>query len=206
MAAKKKEIRKVAPPRVGFGRQAEDRQPLRAREGQEDAADRRLAGRSGEGAGAPAARRSAGDQRCVMILVDRRTARRQAESRDVGNDRRRAAARAGDRRRRSPSLVPGARLERRRRRARRGAGAGGRHRSRHAALEPYTPDGFTAALQAAIAQLSPSHRAAAAHLPDARLRAEARRAAGPRAHHRRHRASRAAAARPPSCGRCSRAS
>src|SRR6266536_378449 len=27
----------------------------------------------------------------------------------------------------------------------------------HAALEPYTPDGFTAALQDAIAQLSPAH-------------------------------------------------
>ena len=42
-----------------------------------------------------------------MILVDRRTARRQAESRDVGNDRRRAAAGAATGRR-SPCSVPGA--------------------------------------------------------------------------------------------------
>ena len=46
MAAKKKEIRKAARARAAPRREAEDRQPLRAREGQEDAADRRLAGRS----------------------------------------------------------------------------------------------------------------------------------------------------------------
>ena len=50
MAAKKKEIRKARRRRGGCARQAEDRQPLRAREEQEDADDRRLAGGSGEGA------------------------------------------------------------------------------------------------------------------------------------------------------------
>ena len=90
MAAKKKEIRKVGAAAPALGAQAEDRQPLRAGEGQEDADDRRLAGRSGEGAGAPAARRSAGD---LHDSGHRRTARRQAQSRDLGNDRRGAAAR-----------------------------------------------------------------------------------------------------------------
>ena len=60
MAAKKKEIRKAAGAGVGFGRETEDRQPLRAGKGQEDADDRRLARRSGEGAGPPASRGSAG--------------------------------------------------------------------------------------------------------------------------------------------------
>ena len=57
----------------------------------------------------------------------------------------------------------------------------------HAALEPYTPDGYTAALQQAIGAAVAVARAAAAHLSDARLRAEARGAARSRAHHRRHR-------------------
>src|SRR5207244_1048191 len=53
----------------GAGRahgQAEDRQPLRAREGQKDATDRRISGRSRQGTRPAAARRSAGDR---MILV-----------------------------------------------------------------------------------------------------------------------------------------
>ena len=53
-------------------------------------------------------------------------------------------------------------------------------------LEAYTPDGYTAALQAAIDQLKPAIVVAAAHLSDARLRAETGRAAGSRDHHRRH--------------------
>ncbi len=54
------------------------------------------------------------------------------------------------------------------------------------ALEAYTPDGYTSALQAAIDQLKPGDRRAAAHLSDARLRAEAGGADGSRDHHRRH--------------------
>ena len=53
--------------------------------------------------------------------------------------------------------MPGRRRRRRGGRARRRAGAAKSLRVEHAALEPYTPDGFTAALQDAIAQLSPAH-------------------------------------------------
>ena len=70
MAAKKKEIRKAAPP-AGVGAQAEDRQPLRAGEGQEDADHRRLARGSGQGTGAPAARGSAGD-RMILVIAEQR--------------------------------------------------------------------------------------------------------------------------------------
>ena len=59
MAAKKKEIRKASAARR-LAAAPEDRQPLRAREVQEDADDRRLAGRGREGARAPAARGGAG--------------------------------------------------------------------------------------------------------------------------------------------------
>ena len=59
MAAKKKEIRKAAPPAASPPRQT-DRRALRAGEGEEDAADRRVAGRGRQGTGAAAARRGAG--------------------------------------------------------------------------------------------------------------------------------------------------
>ena len=52
MAAKKKEIRKVAPPPAGSARARRSSALYVPREGQADADDRRLAGRSGEGAGA----------------------------------------------------------------------------------------------------------------------------------------------------------
>ena len=52
------------------------------------------------------------------------------------------------------------------------------------ALASYTPDGYTAALQQAIAQLSPSLVLLASHLPDPRFRAEAGGPDGARAHHR----------------------
>ena len=152
MAAKKKEIRKAAAP-AGLAGEAEDRQPLRAREGQEDAADRRLAGRSGEGAGPQAARGSAGD-RMILVIAEQRDGKLNRAT--LGDDRRRAAAR-GHR-----SAAPIAVLVRRRERRRVAAELAAAQVKEvvtveHAALEPYTPDGFTAALQDAIAQLSPSH-------------------------------------------------
>ena len=183
MAAKKKEIRKVAAACGSVGGQAEDRQPLRAREGQEDPDHRRVAGGSGEGAGAQAPRGSAGD-RMILVIAEQRDGKlnRATWETIVGG----AAARAGDRRadHRARARAPAAlawRAElaaaqvkevvtRRARRARAvhagrvHGGAAGRHRAARAGA-----------------------RAAAAHLPDARLRAEARRAARPRAHHRRHR-------------------
>ena len=64
MAAKKKEIKKVARRRAGR-RAPEDRGALRAAEGEADGDDRRLGRGSREGAGQAAARRSAGP----MILV-----------------------------------------------------------------------------------------------------------------------------------------
>ncbi len=64
MAAKKKEIKKVAP-RGGRAVAAEDAGALRAAEGEADRHDRRLAGRSRQGAGQAAARRGARP----MILV-----------------------------------------------------------------------------------------------------------------------------------------
>ena len=64
MAAKKKEITKVAPP-AGRRVAPEDAGALRAAEVEADGDDRRLAGRSREGAGQAAARRGAGP----MILV-----------------------------------------------------------------------------------------------------------------------------------------
>ena len=65
MAAKKKEIRKAAPPAVAGAAQQQIVEPLRAGEG----ARRRsmiagVAGRGGQGTRAPAARRRAGDLRC----------------------------------------------------------------------------------------------------------------------------------------------
>ena len=53
-------------------------------------------------------------------------------------------------------LVPGADVGGVAARARGRAGAGSRDARAIAALEPYTPDGYTAALEQAIAQLSPS--------------------------------------------------
>ncbi len=52
------------------------------------------------------------------------------------------------------------------------------------ALASYTADGYTAALQSAVASLAAGDGRPAAHLPDARFRAEAGRPAGPRDHHR----------------------
>ena len=153
MAAKKKEIRKAAAP-AGAAREAEDRQPLRAREGQEDADDRRLAGRGGEGAGAEAARRGAGD--LGHDSRHRRTARRQAQSRHAGKRSRRAAARAGhgcaDHRARARREGRRRRdRARRRRRSRTWSRSSTRRSSRT------RPTGITAALQDAIAQLSPTY-------------------------------------------------
>ena len=153
MAAKKKEISKATPCRAGLAGEAEDRQPLRAGEGQEDAAHRRLAGRSREGAGPQAARGSAGD-RMILVIAEQRGGKLNRAT--LGDDRRRAAARGHRRRPRSRSSCAGASV---------GASPPSWPPRRckevvtveHAALEPYTPDGFTAALQDAIAQLAPSH-------------------------------------------------
>ena len=147
MAAKKKEIRKAAAASPRRRRAQTIVEPLRAREDEEDADHRRIAGGSREGARAQAARGSAGH---LHDSGRRRTARRQAQSRDLGDDRGRAAAGAATAGRRSRCAVPGAQAAARPRRARRGAGAGGRHGRAAPALEPYTPDGYTAALQAAI--------------------------------------------------------
>ena len=75
----------------------------------------------------------------------------------------------------------------------------------HAALEPYTPDGYTAALQAAIAQLSPS-LVLLPHTYQTRDFAPKLAARLDRALITDVTASRRVATRPRSCGRCSRAS
>jgi electron transfer flavoprotein alpha subunit len=64
------------------------------------------------------------------------------------------------------------------------------------ALEPYTPDGFTAALQQAIDQLAVG-RPVTAHLPDARLRTKAGRPPRQSPYHRRDRIQDRAQSREP---------
>ena len=126
MAAKKKEIRKAAAPR----RRGQPRQkivslyvPEKTKKTQIIAG---LAGRSGEGAGAPAARGSAGDR---VILVDR--ANSAAASSIAPRGKRVAGAQqlaAGEPDRRSRCLAPPATRSRRSRRSSRPrAGAGSRH-------------------------------------------------------------------------------
>ena len=89
-----------------------------------------------------------------MILVIAEQRERQAQSRDVGSDCGRAAA--GGRRQPITIVVLGSGV------GAVAARAGGRGAVAeivtidHPALEPYTPDGYTAALQQAIAQLSPA--------------------------------------------------
>ena len=142
-----------------------------------------------------------------MILVDRRTARRQAQSRDVGNHRRGAAAGAGDRR--SPitdcscpapsvgGVAAGARGR---------AGAGGRHRRARRRSSRTRRTATPRRCRQAIAQLSPSHvllphtyqtRDFAPKLAARLDRALITDVTGDQER---------PAARPRSCGRCSRAS
>ena len=129
MAAKKKEIRKVGAAGAACAR-AEDRRPLRAGEEQEDADDRaarrpRRRRSSCAGCAKSASRSGEGDS---MILVDRaNSSGRQAEPRDVGNDRGGAAAGGSGRHRPIAIVVLG--RERRRGRRRAGGGRGARKSS-----------------------------------------------------------------------------
>src|SRR5207302_1650211 len=131
-----------------FGGQTEDRQPLRSGEGQEDADHRRLARRSRERAGAQAARGSPGYPVIIVIAEQRDGKLNRATWETI------AAAQQmdGD----ITVLVPGGSV-----RNVAGELAAAQVKEvvpvEHRSLEPYTPDGFTAALQDAIAQLSPTY-------------------------------------------------
>src|SRR5204862_6424759 len=130
----------------------EDRPPLCAREGQEDADDRRLACGSGQGARAAPSRRCAGDFVILVIAEQRQGKLNRATWETVAAAQQLAGASGA-----SPISIAVA-----------GAGVGAVASElaaaqvkevvtvEHAALEPYTPDGFTAALQQAIEQLAPT--------------------------------------------------
>ena len=188
MAAKKKEIRKAAPARRGGAasrRSSASTCPRRARRRRSSAA-RRPKPRRSSCAGSATKR---GCIAVILVIAEQRDGKLNRATWET--DRRRAAAGRHRLERRSPCWCPG-------------TGASGVAAElaaaqvkevvtvEHAALEPYTPDGYTAALQDAIASALADLRAAAAHLPDARLRAEAGGAPRPRARHRRHRPSRRA--------------
>src|SRR4051812_13222956 len=128
--------------------EAEDRGDVHAGERQENAADRRFAGGSGERAGAQAARRSESDlMPGILVIVEQREGKLNRASWEtiVG-----AQQLGGD----ITVLVPGTQTA-----AVAAELAAAQVRDvvtlEHALLEPYTPDGFTAALQQAIEQLTP---------------------------------------------------
>ena len=202
MAAKKKEIKKAAVP-GGARRQAEDRRLYVPEKGKKTQLIAGIAGRSGQGARPQAARRSAGD-RMILVIAEQSGGKLNRASWETivgaqqlaGIDRRRRYRRAGRRRQRRLVRVPNWPPRRSRKSS----------PSRTRRSRPYTPDGFTAALQDAIGQLVAVARAAAAHLSDARLRAEARGAARSRAADRRHRHQDRRVPKPRSRGRCFRAS
>ena len=175
MAAKKKEIRKVAPAAAPAGTAA-DPSRLRSREGQGDADDFRFAGRGRESARQPPSRRCEGDLMILVVAEQRQGKLNRASWEAI------AAAPAGwraDRRRRAGL---GSR--------RRGAGARGRRGGRgpdrrcararrvHGRRARRRPAGGDRADVADVGVPS-------AHLSDARFRSRAGRAALQAARHRR---------------------
>ena len=154
MAAKKKEIRKVG----GAGRRSRREQKIVSLYVPEKGKKTQMIGGSPAEAAKELVRQLREEARVIcmiLVIAEQRGGKlNRATWETIAAAQQLAGAQATDR---SPSLVPGA--ERRRRR--RGTGRRARCRksspSTIAALEPYTPDGYTAALQDAIAQLSPSH-------------------------------------------------
>ena len=170
MAAKKKEIRKVALP-AGLAAVAADRRAGAAGRAQADADDRRVAGRGREGAGAPAARGGAGA--VILVIAEQRDGKLNRATWEAIAAAQQLAA--GD----EPLTVAVPRRGRRRR----GAGAGGRRGRRRArgdrpgARAVHARTATSWRLSQVIASASPQVVLLAAHLPDARLRADAGRAA-----------------------------
>ena len=136
----------------GSGGATENRQPLRSGKGQEDADHRRLAGGSGQRTRSQAARGRAGDF-MILVIAEQRDGKLNRTTWETIVAAQQLAASAS-----LPVtvLVAGAGV----------ASVAGELAAaqvgevvtvEHAALEPYTPDGFTAALQDAIAQLAPTY-------------------------------------------------
>ena len=203
MAAKKKEIRKAARARGRWRRGRRSSSLYVPEKTKKTQLIQRVAGRSREGARAQASRGSAGDR---MILVDCRTARRQAESRDLGNDRGRAAA--GEPDSRSPIAMPGVR-------ARSAAGAAAELAAAHVDRGRHRRERRARAVHARRLHGRAAGRHRPAEAGDRRsCRTPIRRATSRRSWPRgwtarsspTSRRSRRPAARPRSCGRCSRAS
>src|SRR5438093_11041924 len=130
---------------------AEDREPVPAGKGQENADHRRLGGGGGEGAGAQAARGRASDVMILVIAEQRNGRLNRATWETIAAAQQLGAAGQLP----LVILVPG------------GDGSAAAEVAAaqakevvtvaHAGLEPYTPDGFTAVLQEAIRQLSPQY-------------------------------------------------
>ena len=150
MAAKKKEIKKVAAARRACGRRSRSSALYAADAKQADADDRRLAGRGGEGAGAAAAR--GGEGPVILVVAEQRDGKLNRATWEAIAAAQQLAGGLPDHGR----WCSGAGV------ASVAAGAGRGRRAEvltveHAALAPYTPDAFTTALtQRRSQQTSPA--------------------------------------------------